>query len=496
MSTPVADATKPTSKSVPATPVKSATPTATAPILEHFRCPISKSIFLEPVVASDGHTYERTELETWFKNIRPVRSPMTNLPLASDRTCPNIAVKQYLDEWFSTNAHTLDERYARDMSYLVNCHAIGEAIRDKHWTDLCRYTTFDVVKMIGNNHLVPLLRECRDQTTLSHVIANVVEGTRDNVYGVRPHGTSSPGEAWNLMAFTMHANNLIALQCLVDEHEAPIKSRYFNVACRWASFSLIEYVANHTTSWITLSNGRDFSIFLNLNTKVSSDERVHIRRMVYTRMGLLTANGTIVEVEDDAKDAADDTKGVDAKDDVDAAGANVGSASEWRRFARRERAQLIRERTQLDDDRATLKTRTTALEQTHKRAQAMAVQEMQRITTRVETNLTRAHVAEDKYAALRNVCTPDQLETFDTGGGDDDEDDKDDKDDKNYKNDKNTGKGKGKAKFADEQIKRFRNTRKMEKQARGRAAIAEEECAKLRTIVHNLQYEASKRTRE
>ena len=33
-------------------------------------CPISMEIMRDPVIAADGHTYERVEIESWFANNR------------------------------------------------------------------------------------------------------------------------------------------------------------------------------------------------------------------------------------------------------------------------------------------------------------------------------------------------------------------------------------------------------------------------------------------
>jgi len=52
-----------------------------------FFCPITHEPFRDPVVASDGHTYERAYIERHMHGLRrqhiPVTSPMTNQPLAS-----------------------------------------------------------------------------------------------------------------------------------------------------------------------------------------------------------------------------------------------------------------------------------------------------------------------------------------------------------------------------------------------------------------------------
>lgn len=56
-------------------------------------CPITQELMKDPVVAEDGHTYERSSLITWF-NMGRNRSPVTNSFLTSttDALLPNLAV--------------------------------------------------------------------------------------------------------------------------------------------------------------------------------------------------------------------------------------------------------------------------------------------------------------------------------------------------------------------------------------------------------------------
>ena len=57
-----------------------------------FICPLSKEIFQDPVIISDGHSYEREAIIQWFKTHSV--SPLTGLPLPSRTLIPNHALKQ------------------------------------------------------------------------------------------------------------------------------------------------------------------------------------------------------------------------------------------------------------------------------------------------------------------------------------------------------------------------------------------------------------------
>jgi hypothetical protein len=65
-----------------------------------FICPLTNKIFDDPVVCSDGHTYERYAIENRFRAGTTI-SPMTNERLDSD-FLPNIALREAITEWRRT----------------------------------------------------------------------------------------------------------------------------------------------------------------------------------------------------------------------------------------------------------------------------------------------------------------------------------------------------------------------------------------------------------
>ena len=63
-------------------------------------CPIGIELMRDPVVAADGHTYDRNHIEAWFKSPqfadRAVKSPMTNIQLHDTNLIPNHALKSVI----------------------------------------------------------------------------------------------------------------------------------------------------------------------------------------------------------------------------------------------------------------------------------------------------------------------------------------------------------------------------------------------------------------
>jgi hypothetical protein len=63
-----------------------------------FLCPISQELMAEPVMAADGHSYEKAEIEKWFATGKQT-SPMTNSAMASRALTPNHTLKSQIREW-------------------------------------------------------------------------------------------------------------------------------------------------------------------------------------------------------------------------------------------------------------------------------------------------------------------------------------------------------------------------------------------------------------
>eukprot|EP01138_Halocafeteria_seosinensis_P004437 gb/GECG01004538.1/.p1 GENE.gb/GECG01004538.1/~~gb/GECG01004538.1/.p1 ORF type:complete len:566 (+),score=71.01 gb/GECG01004538.1/:1-1698(+) len=63
----------------------------------YFCCPITREIMIHPVVAADGHTYEKSSISQWIKRCH--RSPKTNSRLLHVNLVPNYLLRSQIREW-------------------------------------------------------------------------------------------------------------------------------------------------------------------------------------------------------------------------------------------------------------------------------------------------------------------------------------------------------------------------------------------------------------
>ena len=62
-----------------------------------FVCPITQELMQDPVIAMDGHTYEKTAIVRWFD--RKLSSPKTGCVLEMAILIPNHAMRHQIIEW-------------------------------------------------------------------------------------------------------------------------------------------------------------------------------------------------------------------------------------------------------------------------------------------------------------------------------------------------------------------------------------------------------------
>jgi serine/threonine protein kinase len=102
---------------------------------DFLQCPITMELFRDPVLAQDGHTYERQAIEEWIG--RNGTSPMTRQPLSIEHLIPNRAIQQVVDN-FETFMHQKDYQFILDVDVKLTeerpiCHTFGKMIYRAEW---------------------------------------------------------------------------------------------------------------------------------------------------------------------------------------------------------------------------------------------------------------------------------------------------------------------------------------------------------------------------
>jgi len=99
-------------------------------------CPISLQLFQDPVVAEDGHTYEREAITEWIR--LNGTSPLTRQPLNIEALRPNFTLKQVIDQ-FETKMQEKKFKFKLNIDVRREKRALfqtfGKTIYKAEWID-------------------------------------------------------------------------------------------------------------------------------------------------------------------------------------------------------------------------------------------------------------------------------------------------------------------------------------------------------------------------
>lgn len=88
-----------------------------------WKCSITLEIMKDPVICSDGHSYERNAIERWLRTNN--NSPMTGLPIDRHTLTPNIALRNLIQEGQNSTKTSLIPYVPSKVSHnykLTKCH--------------------------------------------------------------------------------------------------------------------------------------------------------------------------------------------------------------------------------------------------------------------------------------------------------------------------------------------------------------------------------------
>jgi len=139
-------------------------------IPEEYYCPISHCIMFNPVMAVDGNTYEREEIETWLKTHDT--SPLQNNILPNKQLTPNKSLKRMIDGFLEKHPElwkTGDIYASKNLKdNLIKAIAEGNIFNIRRYTSLDRRLRWEPIQ--GGNNLLALACRQKNPKVLETVI--------------------------------------------------------------------------------------------------------------------------------------------------------------------------------------------------------------------------------------------------------------------------------------------------------------------------------------
>lgn len=144
-------------------------------ILRPFKCPITLEIMKDPVIACDGHTYERRAIEAWFQRCRnkrrtnpgtneevdaPLLSPMTNKALDNDTLIANHTLRGAIDA-FHAKIVEQDSLSGGSKTAFQQEDRSNAIPKNKH----CKTTSSDTHEDLSSSSYTTSYRALKDSTS-------------------------------------------------------------------------------------------------------------------------------------------------------------------------------------------------------------------------------------------------------------------------------------------------------------------------------------------
>ena len=95
--------------------------------IDNYICSITGSFMSDPVMAPDGHNYERIAIEMWLR-INPT-SPMTRQPMSINQLVSNTSLKNTIDEYIKNNNIQIDYKQYNGLEMQLNRRPITRTKR-------------------------------------------------------------------------------------------------------------------------------------------------------------------------------------------------------------------------------------------------------------------------------------------------------------------------------------------------------------------------------
>lgn len=147
-----------------------------------FICPLSHEIFSDPVIAEDGHLYERSAIDEWLMANKT--SPITREPIGS-RLAESYTIKNIIELMLTQNPKMRDQQFKVNNLYHANKSKIHSFIKTKKFEKLLHYTRYNLETLINENLLISILNMA-DSKVIKYLIDNSIDLDCDKLDGKKP----------------------------------------------------------------------------------------------------------------------------------------------------------------------------------------------------------------------------------------------------------------------------------------------------------------------
>lgn len=130
---------------------------------DSIRCPISRKPMKDPVLASDGHSYERGAITDWLKT--KSKSPVTGEEMDKSTLVPNHQLRSEMESWLESKS---DAGSAQCLDADAYTESVIPAVSSRPTTAVCRDAVVMEAKSVSPQGMIQALSEDMDAGAPPH----------------------------------------------------------------------------------------------------------------------------------------------------------------------------------------------------------------------------------------------------------------------------------------------------------------------------------------
>lgn len=238
-------------------------------IYQIIKCPITLSIMNDPVIASDGITYERQAIEKYMEQNN--HSPITRNALKPE-LIPAIGIKNIIDDFINTYPDSKSDQYEIIKTlHLDNESHVKLLFKEKKYHKLQNYIGFDLITCGKYVNFYHFIRNANDDQII-YFIGNCID----------PNATVTDNNDKIIHKIALCSRSTIACYLLenniIDVNVLNIqKIKPLHLILKYCDIKAIELFIKKTSNKNIVTKNGNYPIhFLMKNTKLNDDEMIEI----------------------------------------------------------------------------------------------------------------------------------------------------------------------------------------------------------------------------
>ena len=216
----------------------------------NLQCPLSCSLFVDPVIAEDGYSYSRNAIQHWFDSGMTL-SPLTNERI-STKLEPNVALRSQTADWFNENRSPIH------MACIYgDLKAVQQLVKKDSATDLINFqdglhdTPLELAARYGSTEIVRLLLTC-EHVTVSYPTPTLADlGWPANAIAM---GFPLPSARYNAMYWAARYGHVNIVSMLLDDPRSDANLVFDRWGRHYTAFAAAVFEGHEDVTQLMLSH--------------------------------------------------------------------------------------------------------------------------------------------------------------------------------------------------------------------------------------------------